>query len=67
MVRTFVVKGMSCNHCKASVEKAARALPGVKAAEADVAKGTLAVEGEVDAEALRRAVEEAGFEFGGAL
>ena len=67
MVRTFVVKGMSCNHCKASVEKAARALPGVKAAEADVAKGTLAVEGEVDAEALRAAVEEAGFEFGGAL
>ena len=67
MVRTYVVKGMSCNHCKASVEKAARALAGAKAVEADVAKGTLAVEGDVDVEALRKAVEGAGFGFGGAL
>ena len=65
MSKTFVVKGMSCNHCKMSVEKAASKLAGVTAAEANVSKNTLTIEGEVDEAALRDAVEDAGFEFGG--
>jgi copper chaperone CopZ len=37
------VAGMSCNHCKAAVEKAVKALPGVQQAEVDLAAGTTRV------------------------
>ncbi len=35
--QTLKVTGMSCGHCKAAVEKAVGAVPGVKTVEADVA------------------------------
>lgn len=66
---TYRVNGMSCSHCKACVEKAVRVLDGVEFAEADVASKELRVEwhdeDDVDEAALKKAVEEAGFEFGG--
>lgn len=66
---TYRVNGMSCSHCKACVEKAVRVLDGVEFAEADVASKELLVEwhdeDDVDEAALKKAVEEAGFEFGG--
>ena len=66
---TYRVNGMSCSHCKACVEKAVRVLDGVESAEADVASKELRVEWhdahDVDEAALKKAVEEAGFEFGG--
>jgi copper chaperone CopZ len=66
---TYRVNGMSCSHCKACVEKAVRVLDGVESAEADVSKKELRVEwhdeDDVDEAALKKAVEEAGFEFGG--
>lgn len=66
-VKQFKVLGMSCNHCKMCVEKAAMKLPGVERAEADVSKNLLTVEASVDEASLKAAIEEAGFEFGGAL
>lgn len=65
-VKEFTVKGMSCNHCKMCVEKAASALPGVIHAEADVGKNLLTIEGSVDEAELKKAIEEAGFDFLGA-
>ncbi|MBR1746577.1 MAG: heavy-metal-associated domain-containing protein, partial [Fibrobacter sp.] len=66
---TYRVNGMSCSHCKACVEKAVRVLDGVEFAEADVSKKDLRLEcqhvPDIDEGALRKAVEEAGFEFGG--
>ena len=66
---TYRVNGMSCSHCKACVEKAVRALDDVVFAEADVASKELRVhwhdEDDVDEIALKTAVEDAGFEFGG--
>ena len=60
---------MSCSHCKACVEKAVRLLDGVVFAEANVASKSLYVEyhddDDVDEAALKTAIEEAGFEFGG--
>ena len=60
---------MNCSHCKACVEKAGRALDGVSSAEADVAKKELRVvwhdEDDINETALKKAVDEAGFEFGG--
>jgi len=63
--KTYKVFGMSCSHCKACVEKAVFALEGVVYATANVAKKELVVEGSIDESALKIAIEEAGFEFGG--
>ena len=68
---TYRVNGMNCSHCKACVEKAVRMLDGVLFAEADVASKELRVqwhdEDDVDEDALKTAVDEAGFEFGGKI
>ena len=67
--KTYRVNGMNCSHCKACVEKAVRPLDGVVFAEADVSSKSLHVEwhdeDDIDENALKIAVEEAGFEFGG--
>ena len=69
VVETYRVNGMNCSHCKACVEKAVKALDGVISAEADVAKKELRVEwhdeDDINETALKKAVDEAGFEFGG--
>jgi len=65
VTKTYKVFGMSCSHCKACVEKAAFALDGVVFASANVAKKELFIEGSVDEAALKAAIEDAGFEFGG--
>ncbi len=65
--KTYRVNGMSCSHCKSCVEKAAFALEGVVFAVANVAKKELVIEGSVDESALKTAIEEAGFEFGGEI
>ncbi len=60
------IEGMNCGHCKASVEKALNALPGVKA-EVDLEKMEARVvsEGEVSAAQMSEAVTAAGFEVKG--
>ena len=68
-VAAYRVEGMTCSHCKACVEKAVRLLDGVISAEADVASKELRVkwhdEDDVDESALKKAIEDAGFEFAG--
>ncbi len=58
------VKGMSCNHCKANVERAILRVGGAESAEADLLTGRTVVRGRVDAAAVRAAVEAIGFEVG---
>ena len=62
---TFIVEGMSCNHCKLAVETAVKKLTGVASAEVELAAKTLQVEydnGQVDLRQIGQAVEDAGFE-----
>ena len=61
------VEGMMCSHCEATVKKALEALAFVGAATADHESGTVALElcGAPDQEAVKRAVEESGYAFGG--
>jgi copper chaperone CopZ len=61
--RTFRVNGMSCGHCKQAVESNLAALDGVTSATADVEQGTVRVEGEVDLDVIRGAVDDAGYEL----
>lgn len=44
MKKTFEISGMKCNHCKATVENAVKALPGVTGAEASIEERTLTVD-----------------------
>ncbi|MDL2283559.1 heavy metal translocating P-type ATPase [Oxalobacter sp. OttesenSCG-928-P03] len=65
-VKTLSIEGMSCGHCKASVEKALNALPGVKA-EVDLEKKEARVvsDGQVADEQMVEAVTGAGFDVKG--
>jgi len=54
--------GMTCQHCVAAVGAEVGALPGVSAVDVDLASGAVLVSGsELDSEAIRLAVEEAGY------
>jgi hypothetical protein len=61
----YTVEGMHCNHCKAACEQSVRKVKGVATCEATPAANTLAVTGTASADEVRKAVEQAGFEFKG--
>ncbi|GAB4367821.1 MAG: SO_0444 family Cu/Zn efflux transporter [Acidobacteriota bacterium] len=59
---TLSIEGMTCNHCKASVERALRETAGVEHAEVDLAAGRAVVCGRgVDPAQLRARVEQLGY------
>ena len=51
MKRTFIINGMSCNHCRATAEKAILSVAGVTAASVDLATKLAVVEGTAPTEA----------------
>jgi copper chaperone CopZ len=56
------IKGMSCNHCKASAERAIRGVSGVTDVSIDLASGEAIITGTPNLEAIISAVEALGFE-----
>jgi copper chaperone len=60
---TFTVIGMTCEHCVRAVTDELQALPGVHDVSVDLASGGVAVtsDGPLDDEAVRGAVDEAGY------
>lgn len=62
---TYRVAGMSCDHCKRAVESAVSVLPGVEGVVVDLAAASVRVEGDAEQEAVRVAIEQAGYELGG--
>ncbi len=67
MEKVIEIKGMMCGHCEAHVKKALEVLDGVASAEASHEKGSAIVQlsGSVDDAALKKAVEEEGYEVTG--
>jgi copper chaperone CopZ len=72
MLRTMIehgytVSGMSCGHCAQSVTEEITALPGVTEVDVDVQAGRVVARADVALadEAVRAAVEEAGFTYVG--
>ncbi|MBR1474958.1 MAG: SO_0444 family Cu/Zn efflux transporter [Muribaculaceae bacterium] len=63
-MKEFKVRGMMCNHCKATVEKGLAQLDGAEKVTVDLAQGIAYVEGNVDEAAVRAKVVELGFENG---
>ena len=64
---TFTVVGMTCDHCVSAVTEEVGQVPGVTGVEVDLASGRLTVTSEatVDDDAVRAAVDEAGYEVAG--
>ncbi len=57
----IVVKGMTCGHCKAMVEKNLSKLPGVESVSVDLASGKTSIQGHPDAAAVREVIDDLGF------
>ena len=62
---SFTVRGMTCDHCAASVRAEVEVIPGVSDVEVDVAAGRVQVTAShpVAESQVREAVEEAGYEL----
>lgn len=62
--RTITVTGMTCDHCVRSVTEEVGAIEGVTKVAVDLASGAVTIDSEapVTDEALRAAVDEAGYE-----
>ncbi|MFI6583284.1 heavy-metal-associated domain-containing protein [Embleya sp. NPDC050493] len=65
---TFTVSGMTCGHCVSSVTEEVSEVSGVTDVKVELASGLVTVTSEqpVDAEAVRAAVVEAGYQVVGA-
>jgi copper chaperone len=68
---TYSVTGMTCEHCVAAVTREVRKIDGVSAVEIELVSGgashvTIVSAAAVTQQAVRAAVDEAGFELSGA-
>ena len=62
MTTVLKVEGMMCTHCKAMVEKVSKAILGAEDAVVDLQAKTVTVTGNIDREALAKAITDAGYE-----
>ncbi len=65
MEKTLNVQGMSCGHCKMSVEEALNKLDGVSSAEVHLEDGKVDIafdETKVNVNAMKDAIEEQGYD-----
>lgn len=62
---TYHITGMTCGHCVNAVTTELTALPGVTNVAVDLATGTATVTSDnpLDIEAVRAAIDEAGYEL----
>ncbi len=68
-VKEIKVGGMMCDHCVAHVKTAIEGVEGVKSADVDLKKGSAKVKykGEFPEEAIKKAIEDADYTYGGTL
>jgi len=63
---TVIVKGMTCNHCKANVENNLKNIEGIDSAEADIVKNTVILTGNnIDLEKVGKVISQLGYEYAG--
>ena len=65
MEKVVKINGMSCGHCQSRVEKVLSDLPGVEEVKVNLDEKKAVVKGTADNEAIRKAIEEAGYEVSG--
>jgi copper chaperone CopZ len=60
--RTYSVPGISCDHCVHAITGEVTKVPGVAEVTVDVDTKTVTVTGEAGDEAIRAAIDEAGYD-----
>ncbi|NJK97328.1 MAG: heavy-metal-associated domain-containing protein [Bacteroidales bacterium] len=64
--KTVIVEGMTCNHCKANVERAISSVEGVQETIADPATGVVKIVAQdLDLSKVKASVEKIGYTFAG--
>jgi len=58
---TFSVEGMSCGHCVAAVTRAVQQVDAAASVQVDLSKQTVAVTGGASTDAVKAAIEQAGY------
>ena len=61
--QTYSVPGMTCGHCKASIEQEVTKLTAVEAVIVDLDAKTVSVSGDASDSDIRAAIDEAGFDI----
>ena len=67
MKQTLSVQGMSCGHCKMTVETAVKALRGVKKASVSLESASITIEydeGKLTEDKIRTAIRNTGYDVG---
>ncbi len=64
MAATYRVSGMTCEGCAKSVTNAVKVLAPEATVVVDLEAKAVSVDGFDDTQAIRQAIEDAGFEFG---
>lgn len=62
---TIKVEGMTCNHCKAAVEKNIAGIEGIENAEVNLSDGTVQIKGDVDLQKVEEVVNGLGYQYKG--
>lgn len=65
MAKVYKISGMTCNHCKATVEKNLAKVSGVNSVVVDLEKAVAYVEGNPSDEEVQKLVDELGYEYKG--
>lgn len=62
-MKTIMIEGMQCNHCKMSVEKALNSIEGIEKVEVDLDEKKAVIESnkEIEDSKIKSVIEEAGF------
>jgi len=63
--KTFLVEGMTCNHCAANVKNSLSNLDGVKDVKVNLVKKNVVVDGKYDQDDIKSAIEKAGYKVVG--
>jgi copper chaperone len=62
-IKTYTVRAIHCGHCAAAIEEEVSGVAGVEAVDVDLDAKVVTIRGEaLSDEALRAAIEEAGYE-----
>lgn len=60
---TLTIEGMSCSHCVSAVRTALEGVPGASIRAVEIGSATVDLAPEADHDALRQAIEDAGFDL----
>ena len=62
---SIMVEGMTCNHCKATVEKNLGGIKGVEEAVVNLADGTVMITGDADLIEIEKLINDLGYKYKG--